>query len=531
MIEINIPVRWKTRSLVSFLVVGLVVMVQAMLPSISPGVEAASDDSTLHIHKLEQPDSLGLPANGLPMDTSGMAPVPGAEFMAKRVPGIDPTTAEGKATASSLSLAEAGRKVEAEPVRARAVTDARGNATLSGLKPGLYYVQESGVPGGYVSAAPFLVPLPFPDSSGQGTWLDEVHVYPKNASVSIELHVNDEDAVSIGDTVSWQSSSGIGIRQDIDVYRIELRISPGLELAATPTVRIANPVARMSLASSFEEGTHYVIEMSSNARNVTVEFLPAGLLQLESAVSAAPGAQVYIDFETKVLAEGTHTNTVLLYPDQQAIDSSRGIRATADTRWGPLAVQVREQNSPRNRISGARFQLFLSPEDALSRSNPISVSGVDEWTTDSSGNIVIRGLRFSERVNGLDRESTDSLYRVYWAAPTYLPKKWSWVNADPQGGTIKSVENYQTLLFEVFSDDSAIVPWIPGVPINEPAEQTLLPGTDSEEDKADQQQVTENRLASTGVQIGGVVLLGLALLAAGALLLLRRRNSGDGEQS
>ena len=140
---------------------------------------------------------LGEPADGLPMDINEMTPVSGAEFTAKRVPGIEPHHTDGTAPAESITLADAGDRVQAERVVARAVTDANGAASLAGLTSGVYFVQEIGVPEGYVASAPFLVQLPFPDPSDLENMLDVVHVYPKNTKVAITLHVNDKDATAV----------------------------------------------------------------------------------------------------------------------------------------------------------------------------------------------------------------------------------------------------------------------------------------------------------------------------------------------
>ena len=199
---------------------------------------------------------------------------------------------------------------------------------------------------------------------------------------------------------------------------------------------------------------------------------------------------------------------------------------------------MQEEGTERNHIPGAKFQLFRSAEDALTRRDPISVAGADEWTTDENGRIVVRGLRFSDRVNDLDRESSDPLHRVYWAAPIYVPEPWSWADASPQGGTIESVNNYQTLIFEVQSGDSTRSPGDSGHRgLND---DSLLTGDnrggDTEPDDERQHSNPESRtqegglLASTGVQVLGIVLFGIVLLIAGILLVWRRRKPEESEK-
>lgn len=467
--------------------------------------------TSIEIHKLEQPDALGDPANGLPQETQGMAPVAGASFTAKRVPGIDLTTDEGQRTAGQLSAKEAAEQVANEPVAARSTTDTSGNATLAPLEVGLYLVQETETPSGYVASAPFLVALPLTHPKTNSSWLNRVHVYPKNAKVSIELDVLDQDAVTVGDLVRWTSTSSIPNVTSIDGYRVKQVLNSNLEFTQTAAVGVS---VTAESGPELIADIDYTVTYSSDEHTITLNFLAPGRVKLQDAIAQDPHVQVQVDYDTTVLAEGEHTNEAILYPSQGAIEGQQGIEDTAVTKWGPISVLVHEIDEPTNQITGAKFQLYLSPEDAAAQRNPVTIDGVDEWETDAQGRLVVNGLRFSGFINGLERDTSDPLYRYYWSVPTHLPDGWEWVDATPQPGVVNSADEYQTLNFLVQRSDAPVVtdPGSPSSPSQESAgeEPTGEEGT--------------GELSATGAQIVGALVLATVLLIGGLALVLRRRH-------
>ena len=515
---ITSEIRWARRAVV-YLVV-LVVALGARAGLCAATASAASAPiSTLHIHKLEQPNHLGRVAEGLSMDTSGMTPVPGAEFTVKPVPGARNT----------VSIAEA-RKVAGKPAISRMITDGNGNAAFPAMQPGLYLIQEPAVPAGYTAAEPFLVSLPLKDPSQLNRWLSEVHVYPKNVKVGIALQVDDEDAGAIGDQVPWPSASTIGLRRGIDAYRIEHKISSNLDLVSTSARNAARITVRIPSGPPLNPGEHYDLRVDkegTESDTIQVDFRGAGLRALEDAVSKDPGAQVHVGYTTTVRGDGIHKNTAVLYPVQRSIDLGQGIEDSAETRWGSISVLVHKENTSDERIPGAKFQLFTSPGDVVSGRNPLNVSGTTEWSTDNDGQILIKGPRFSNHSNGLECDATDELYGRYWAVPTHLPQPWEWLDARPQCGTVKAVEKYQTLTFEARTDSAAQAP--------EGSKPEVHPGLTADSDSAEEHRLgpdgdRDGVLAITGVQILGLVLLGIVLVIAGALMMWRRRTAEESEQ-
>ncbi|MCL1801991.1 MAG: SpaA isopeptide-forming pilin-related protein, partial [Promicromonosporaceae bacterium] len=67
----------------------------------------------------------------------------------------------------------------------------------------------------------------FMDTMGLPLWRDKVYAYPKNEFLQIEVSVNDDDAITIGDTVTWTIKATFPEVFQGD-YRIEHTLDPRL---------------------------------------------------------------------------------------------------------------------------------------------------------------------------------------------------------------------------------------------------------------------------------------------------------------
>lgn len=468
----------------------------------APAAHAAPQPAgpfTIEITKLEQPDALGQPANGLPIaDAAAISPpVPDAEFSAWRVPGVDLSTNAGQQQAALLTPEAAAALVDTSSVPdARDITDNDGEATLDGLAIGIYYVAETSVPAGFVGSAPFLVALPLTNPVSLDGWLDTVHIYPKNSRVGIELQVFDANSVKLGDVVEWLSRSDIPNSGPIDGYRVEQQIDPKLRLLSGPG-DIAVTLSGTG-APALVEGTHYTLSVDPATQLITIDFLPTGRTLLSQFVGAHPGAKVDIGYRTEVQDLGELTNRSLLYPSRAAIDAAPGSpappSATATTKWGALAAVVHERGNPSNLIRGAKFKLYLSEADARSGTNPIEVAGMSEWTSDAQGLLRIDGLRLSNFANGLDRDQSDPLYRYYYLAPVFFPAGWTG-DTSPIRTTVTSTTQVNVL---------EVLLWRSG---------------------------GGGGLPSTGAQMTGAAIVAALLIGAGVLFFLRRRRAEDEEET
>lgn len=446
-------------------------------------VGAIDPDATasLHIHKLEQPDDFGSPADGLEADTTGQKPLPGVEFTVQRVSGIDLTTNAGWREAADLTPEQAAARAET-PGRT-GTTDASGDADFTGLPLGLYLVTETSYPAGVTPAKPFLVTLPITHPTERDTWLYDVHVYPKNAVTGATKSVEDGDAVKLGDDVRWTILADIPRVEEIDLYRIVDKLDRRLDYKSA-TVRLTDD-------ATLRQGTDYTIDHDAATNTVTIEFTAAGRAIL---AAHATDAQVEVVITTTANATGTIENEAIVYPNEASTEHRPGepggpvVTPPVDTRWGVVVIEKTDARDGDRRLAGAEFQVYASEDDARARRDPITIDGTDTWTTGDDGRAVISGLRHSDYADGKQLQPDDPDYRSYWLVETKAPDGFELL-AEP-------------VRVDVTSDDPQTVTIaVENVPHNAGFTLPLTGG------------------AGTTV----ITVLGLLLLAGGALHLVRAR--------
>ena len=500
-----------------------------MLDSLDPDAGAM-----LVLHKLEQSDGEGVPATGLPdaASVAGMEPIPGVTFEVRKVPGVDLTSVAGWDRAQALQVDEATELVAGVPVAGSGVTGTTGVVELGGLDIGLYYVSETNTLAGVVESPPFLVTLPMPHPTSD-SWLYTVHVYPKNARVGVALDVRDENAVTCGDTVTWTAHADIPRNTNISRYMVRNVLAAGVEpvgSASKMNVTIDVPGAEVLVF-----GTDYivaefgmggagfvasrtpdavlvgdrVIDVADGERGFDVAFTPTGLAKLVTH----PGAQVRVDYPSRITGPGEHVNQVRLY-----VNESTPVEDSAATKFGPLDVWVHERGNESTPIPGVSFRLYLTVDDALAGRNWVTEGDVSEWVSGPDGMFSIGCVRFSHHANGLDRDPNDPLYRPYVVAPGSYPAGWTG-NRHPQVGTVTNAGEALRFVFEVWrsgvSDPSELPSPVPSGNLGEheglgtPAEKPGWP-----------------ELPRTGARVGGAFLLTVTLVGVG-VVLVRRRGSEE----
>lgn len=594
--------------LLALLMVGAGVspVVAAPVPQIDTGAEG-----TLVIHKLEQPQQMGLPATGERQELAEATPISGVDFQITRVPGVDLTTNDGWDQVDELTPAQAQAAISDNAPTAEGTTGESGELALDGLDAAaLYLVEETSTPEGVIDSAPFLVTMPHPYD---GQWLYTVHAYPKNAVVSTGISVRDQDTISAEDTVEWESRSSIPRLESIGEYKVEHTLAPGLQLRG----RLADATVTLDCSSCSGQLEHEHYELSADSATETgtgadgtllsLRFNHSGRALLAEARAEDASAQVVVQFQTTIPAEGAGADgeyrtivklisqgdgtdsgsgetaaqafsaapAVAVVPASYSSDSpQRQLTDSGLTKFGPLRVIVHERNNPELRIPGLRFQVHLSPEDALAGEDPLTIEGSDEWTTDAQGESAIHGLRFSDFVNGLDRDPTDPLYRTFYVAVTHIPEGW-----EGQFGVyeaaVESATVPVTLNLHLWREDESEPPspseTAEPSETSEPSEtpaptETSTPtespvtddpsatdeahapveSPDADETPTDEQPPAggadtpvaggdnvgtgdrDGGLAVTGAQIAGVVVLSLLLLGVGWLLVARRRAADQG---
>ncbi|MCE4026718.1 MULTISPECIES: SpaH/EbpB family LPXTG-anchored major pilin [unclassified Microbacterium] len=312
----------------------------------------------------------------------------GVQFSVQRVSAngtpIDLTTAAGWDQAKTATPANVSSAPFSLAAGTTATTDASGQAVVSNLPYGLYLVTETS-PGANPIVSPvqpFLVSVPYPN---QGTWLYNVHVYPKNKLNSTEptKTVADPKAPVLGSQIVWTVNAPIPALAAGDTYR-SFSITDNLD----PRLTYVGAVVKVD-GTTLVEGTDYTV-----SGNTVITFTATGLGKLAGKTAVTADITTTV---TSLGADGQILNTAVVNTN-----GSDRTTNTPQTNWGPLKV-VKQDGTTKNTLQGAIFEVY----DAK---NGTKVAG--PVTTDANGQILIDGLW----VGNNDVKSKD-----YWLKETQAP--------------------------------------------------------------------------------------------------------------
>jgi len=361
---------------------------------------------SITIEKLIQPDQVGLPSDGTQQSVTG-TPVPNVTFDVRQVPGIDLGTNAGWNAAAAMTVTQALAAVATTGTTA--VTDSNGIAVFANLPVGLYLIQETAVPTGVTPAAPFLVTVPMTDPTDSASWMYNIFVYPKDGFTAATKTVTDDSAVKLGDPVDFTITSTVPNVEVIDGFKVTDQLDSRLTYVGADVSLTNGP--------DLTVGVDYTVSCVDNL--VTVEFSGTGLAKL---ATDPVGNALVVVIHTTANATGEISNQAMIYPDRPSFDITPGnpggpIVTPPDsviTKWGNIVISKVDALAPTTVIPGVSFQVFASEQDALTQTNPITINGVDTWTTDGTGMAVIAGLRYSDWADGAAVAAGDPGYQSYW---------------------------------------------------------------------------------------------------------------------
>ncbi|WP_284977005.1 SpaH/EbpB family LPXTG-anchored major pilin [Arthrobacter sp. efr-133-TYG-104] len=393
----------------------------------------SSKTGSLTIHKYQTPATpTNLPNNGTaltPAQLQGLTPMAGVTFTIQKVNNIDLTTNAGWTAAAALTPAQAAAQAAAG---ATTTTDATGTAALANLPLGLYLVTETGYPAGVTPSAPFLVTLPMTDPLNENNWMYNVNVYPKNAVTGATKTVTDATALKLGDNVQWTITSDIPNVNPIDGYRVADQLDPKLTYT--------NSTVALSNGTALTLNTDYTIAFNAATNTLTVDFTASG----RAILANNPTAKVLVTVNTTVNKVGEIANTALVYPNAASFNITPGqpggpvVTPPVVTKWGDIVLHKQDSTTSAS-LAGATFSVYPTQADAQAGTNAITVAGVNSWTTDASGNLVISGLRYSNWANGAAVNPGQPGYQAYWLVETKAPAGYELL-AQPVQTTVTSAD-------------------------------------------------------------------------------------------
>lgn len=436
-----------------FLAVGATVAVSADNSALAP----ESGSLTIHKYLMDDVAEANGPNNGYEAGTAGNPAVPesakplnGITFHLYKIlpneggelPGNGPYSVDVSNPTEKTMKDGNNTQFRIEEATVPSVTTAGGTddqplgiATAANLPRGYYVVVEQPDDRVVSPAAPFVVGVPMTNPAKDG-WIQDVHVYPKNESMSAEKTA-DTSSVEIGSIVTWTIAVSVpnGIDQAekydiIDVLDSALDFVPG-------SVRVEGLLNKTDATGTVIPAANNYVVTDTNG-TLKVSFTEAGRTAL------ADYKFIRISFKTTVNESMIDriTNTVENEATVEFINQF-GEEKTIETpkasiHTGTVAI-LKTDAKTNNPLAGAKFQIASSEENArngkyLKRNAANEIidashaeyDNASDWivTTDADGKAAFEGIKdYAEDAEG------NRTYFSYWLVETEAPAGYNLLGA------------------------------------------------------------------------------------------------------
>jgi fimbrial isopeptide formation D2 family protein/LPXTG-motif cell wall-anchored protein len=297
-----------------------------------------SKTGSLTLHKFD--GSHGAAGDGSKIsDTDALGnPIEGAGFTLYKVNGVDLTTTAGWDEASKAK-ADDYTGTALTQIGDEKFTNAAGEIDWGNLDLGLYKVRETSLPAAVTAGtADFLVTLPLP--KGNGDWLYDVNVYPKNTVKDgvPEKDVNDPSNLVIGSDVTWDIKAPVNAKgKKITNFSIVDDLDSRLDY-------------KSATVDGFTAGTDYTVNV--DGQKVTIEFTATGVAKLKPAQVVT----AHITTTVKAQGDGTVENKATVYTNDPSHETGTDTNEPS-TNWGSLDLTKFAKDDEQKLLAGAEFDV------------------------------------------------------------------------------------------------------------------------------------------------------------------------------
>ncbi|KXB55073.1 LPXTG-motif protein cell wall anchor domain protein [Corynebacterium sp. DNF00584] len=268
------------------------------------------------------------------------------------------------------------------------ITGDDGKVAFENLDLGIYLVEETKAPAGIVAGAPFIVSVPMVNEASDA-WNYDVVAYPKNTETKTEKTVKDADK-HIQDAYTYTINADaptFGTDKTLKKFVFSDQLDARLEFDKVTEVKAGDVV--------LTEGDYTIdAPAAGNTNTLTVTLTDQGLAKVAS------GAKMSLTFAVKRKEVGDTTElknqgTVIFNNPNTDKDVENKTNEVV-TYHGKLKVVKKDGKEAGKVLQGAEFELYrcASAQDKLE--NPLTVNGVDKWTTGEDGTITIDGLHVTD---------------------------------------------------------------------------------------------------------------------------------------
>ena len=389
-------------------------------------------------------------------------PLEGVTFQVDRV-DVDLTQRAGWDAARQMTPETAATQLDGS-TSVNGVTDENGILQFSDLPLGMYLVTETNAPQGVITGQPFLVYLPMTvDSDGDGvldSWNQDVHVYPKNSTLTLDKEVTDAGAQA-GDIINYTITGTVPTsltEENSTIADAQFEFHDFLD--AENAYVGEDQAIELTVFGGEQDGTvlvegeHYeVIGNDATAETPGSQTGPRGTQHIKVTLTDA-GLQAIIGADTvqmtmeAVVKPVADTDGITFNFVRQLTNDGRGggsittSNIPGDTPGEPTDDPDPEDPTPGvetyhgqaiiNKIDGdsnaalegAEFALYASAisgldtvDEVQESGEEITVNGQDRWVTNADGTLTIDGIHASDFADNAITSDTVYYYLVETKAP------------------------------------------------------------------------------------------------------------------
>lgn len=347
----------------------------------SPNIDPDATGS-ITIHKFAEQAEVGdagHKGNELPSSaTENFEGLDGVGFTISRVNGFDLRKAADWQRLEGLTASSVVDSTDIETV-----TTVDGVAKTSELPLGVYLVTEtaSGENNIVEPVDPFLVSVP--TAGPDNAWLYDIHAYPKNSVVTVDMVADDSQAFGMNGTgdITWEIKTAVPYMpegRELNTFAIKVDVTDHLALSEDAEENIELFVGEQKIPRETYSATV--------ADGILTVSPPEGA----GALNAFQGQEIRLVVATKMTANSDRKGIVAANATVVANDAQT-IPVVAKSDWGAARIITTAGNDP---LPGVKYKITRT---ASAEGEAISVSGRTEFETDANGELVIEGLRVDEQ--------------------------------------------------------------------------------------------------------------------------------------
>ncbi|PMC72157.1 SpaH/EbpB family LPXTG-anchored major pilin [Corynebacterium aurimucosum] len=292
-------------------------------------------------------------------------------------------------------------------------TGADGKVAFTELPLGIYLVEETGAPDGIVSGAPFIVSVPMVNEASNA-WNYDVVAYPKNTETKTEKTVKDADQ-NIQDAYSYTINADAptwGEGKKLTAFRFEDQLDKRLDFQQVTEVKAGDTV--------LEAGDYSVNNPAENGNKLVVKLTDAGLAKVKS------GDKLSLTFEVKRKEVGDTTELKnqadVIFNNPNTGNEVKDKTNEVVTYHGKLKVVKKDGKETGKVLEGAEFELYQCTSATDLGKDPLTVNGVNKWTTGEDGTITIDGLHVTDFEDNKEAPATKKFCLKETKAPAGYAK-------------------------------------------------------------------------------------------------------------